>query len=70
VGGVVVVGTLVLVGLFKTGRMKMVKRGQSPGPNAAASGAASYPVARQYPTIPQGPAGAQHPSKPRYPEPI
>lgn len=69
-GGVIVVGVLALVFLFKTGRMHMGKRGQSPEPAAVASGASSYPAPPQYPTIPQDPAAAQYPTRPQYPVPM
>lgn len=60
-GGVIVVGGLVLVALFKTGRIAMVKNGRSPGPAAAAGGSAPCPAIPQYPTIPQHPAAAPVP---------
>lgn len=80
-GGAFLVVGLILVALFKTGRIKIVKRGQSSSPSADPSGSASYPVVRQYPTIaqdsgaaqyptaPQNSGAAQYPTVPRYPEP-
>ena len=63
-GGAFVVGGLILVAMFKTGRIKTLKRGRSSSPAAAAAGgSASYPV------IPEDPAAAQYPSVPQYPEP-
>jgi len=70
-GGVIVIGVLALLCLFKTGRMNMGKRSQSPGPAATASGATSYPAPTQYPTIPQDPVaasgGTSYPAPPPYP---
>jgi len=64
VGGALAVGGLVLLALFKTGRIKGVKRNRSPSPAAAASGAGLYP------TIPENPPTIQYPVRPQYPEPI
>ena len=69
-GGVFVVGGLVLVALFKTGRIKTLKRGRSPSPAAAAAGGSvSYPVIPEDHAAAQYPSLQQYPSFPQYPEP-
>ncbi len=63
VGGALVLGGLVLLALFKTGRIKTRKQGGQSAA-AAAGGSASYP------TIPENPPAMQYPVRPQYPEPI
>ena len=66
VGGAVVLSGLILLALFKTGRIKTQKRDRSSSPTRATSGSASYPTLPQYPTIPEDRATstAQYPTIP------
>ncbi len=74
VGGVLALGGLVLLALFKTGRLQ---RGKSPksaaaaGSTGAAGSAGSSAEEAQHSTIP-APTSVpnQYPTKPQYPEPV
>lgn len=68
VGGVLAVSGLILMTLFKTGRIKAKKRDRSPPSHAAAAsgpaGNVEYPSVAQHPIIPDN----QYPAVHRYPE--